>query len=90
MVEASAPTRCGSRSYARIASPRQTTIGGDLSLVQRYVFRGEIMATLPSIEPRMWLNSLSRVGTISPGAWSLIEPWTPRDQDFSLRVVTFS
>ncbi|GAC1655525.1 MAG: hypothetical protein NVS4B3_20340 [Gemmatimonadaceae bacterium] len=93
LLKAEGVTRC--RAVYRLAAAfaltyassalAQRSVGGDLSLVQRYVFRGEVMVSRLSVEPRIWLNAQSRVGEFSLGAWSLIEPWTPLNQDFSLR-----
>ncbi|GAC1515914.1 MAG: hypothetical protein NVS1B4_08400 [Gemmatimonadaceae bacterium] len=69
-----------SRSAAQ--NPR---VGGDVAVFQRYIFRGEIMASRPAIAPRIWLNASSRLGDLSLGAWSLIEPLNPQRDDFSLR-----
>ena len=57
----------------------------DVTVAWPYVFRGQVMTTLPTAQPRLWLNTGIPGVAVSLGAWSLIEPFAPRARDFSLR-----
>ena len=63
----------------------QTRVDADVTVAWPYVFRGQVLATNPTIQPRAWITGGIPNVAVSLGAWSLVEPFAPVARDFSLR-----
>ena len=63
----------------------QVSADADVTFAWPYVFRGEVVSTLPVIQPRLSFASHLSTFRVSAGVWSLVELLSPGARDFSLR-----
>jgi hypothetical protein len=65
--------------------PAQHTIDFDLTWTQRYVVRGQVLVSLPTVQPGAWLaTAVGDIG-LSVGGSGLLETREVRGAEFSLR-----